>query len=242
MALVGEAEAGSPGRGHPAGQLRQRPSRKDAFDDMNRASWDAHASGDQPLRRAPGAGPGVRQRCLRLAGLRCPAASIGILDQRQAEPEDEDFLSVGALQGRAWGRQLAMMAQALAPARSPVDRHLVRPRACRSVHQDQAAFDAEVAETLMQRPATPAEIASALRFLIDAPTVHRPDDRHRRRPAPGGEGAADGHPQRPPTLGVRHRPEGPQARSASASYEIDASSPWSWMWTACPQPTGSPRP
>jgi NAD(P)-dependent dehydrogenase (short-subunit alcohol dehydrogenase family) len=40
-----------------------------------------------------------------------------------------------------------------------------------SIHQDQAAFDAEVAQTLMQRPATPAEIAAALRFLIDAPSV-----------------------------------------------------------------------
>jgi NAD(P)-dependent dehydrogenase (short-subunit alcohol dehydrogenase family) len=39
------------------------------------------------------------------------------------------------------------------------------------VHQDQAAFEAEVRATLMGRPVTPAEIAAALRYLIDAPSV-----------------------------------------------------------------------
>ena len=40
-----------------------------------------------------------------------------------------------------------------------------------SIHQDQAAFDAEAAATLMGSRSTPAEIAQALRYLIDAPSV-----------------------------------------------------------------------
>jgi NAD(P)-dependent dehydrogenase (short-subunit alcohol dehydrogenase family) len=40
-----------------------------------------------------------------------------------------------------------------------------------SVHQTQAQFDAEAARTLLQRPASPAEIALALRYLIDARAV-----------------------------------------------------------------------
>ena len=40
-----------------------------------------------------------------------------------------------------------------------------------SVHQDQAAFDDEVATTLMGRPVSPAEVAQALRYLIDARSV-----------------------------------------------------------------------
>ena len=40
-----------------------------------------------------------------------------------------------------------------------------------SIHQDQAAFDAEVRATLLQRPSGPGEIAHALRYLIDADAV-----------------------------------------------------------------------
>jgi NAD(P)-dependent dehydrogenase (short-subunit alcohol dehydrogenase family) len=40
-----------------------------------------------------------------------------------------------------------------------------------SVHQDEAAFDAEARATLLQRPVEPAEIAQALKYLIDARAV-----------------------------------------------------------------------
>jgi NAD(P)-dependent dehydrogenase (short-subunit alcohol dehydrogenase family) len=40
-----------------------------------------------------------------------------------------------------------------------------------SIHQDAAEFDAEVAATLLRRAASPPEIAAALRYLIDAPSV-----------------------------------------------------------------------
>ena len=36
---------------------------------------------------------------------------------------------------------------------------------------DQAAFDAEVAGTLLRRPSTPQQIGAALRYLIDAEAV-----------------------------------------------------------------------
>ncbi|MEO8927837.1 MAG: SDR family oxidoreductase, partial [Caulobacteraceae bacterium] len=62
-----------------------------------------------------------------------------------------------------------MLAQALAPR---IRVNAIGPGpTLPSVHQDQAAFDAEAAATLLRRPASPGEIAQALRYLIDAPSV-----------------------------------------------------------------------
>jgi NAD(P)-dependent dehydrogenase (short-subunit alcohol dehydrogenase family) len=62
-----------------------------------------------------------------------------------------------------------MMAQALAP-RIRVNGIGPGPT-LPSIHQDQAAFDAEAAATLLQKPSSPAEVAAALRYLIDAASV-----------------------------------------------------------------------
>ena len=62
-----------------------------------------------------------------------------------------------------------MLAQALAP-RIRVNGIGPGPT-LPSVHQDQAAFDAEAAATLLRRPTSPAEIAQALRYLIEARAV-----------------------------------------------------------------------
>jgi enoyl-[acyl-carrier-protein] reductase (NADH) len=40
-----------------------------------------------------------------------------------------------------------------------------------SIHQDAAAFQAEVGSTLLGRAVSPGEIGQALRYLIDAPSV-----------------------------------------------------------------------
>ena len=62
-----------------------------------------------------------------------------------------------------------MLAQALAPR---IRVNAIGPGpTLPSIHQDQAAFDAEAAATLLQKSASPAEIAHALRYLIDAPSV-----------------------------------------------------------------------
>jgi NAD(P)-dependent dehydrogenase (short-subunit alcohol dehydrogenase family) len=159
VALVGEAEAEL----GPVTLLVNSASvfDEDAFADMNRASWDAHMETNL---RAPLVLAQVFAR-------RLPADRDGlivnIVDQRVLSP-GPDFFSYSLSKAGLWDAT-RMMAQALAP-RIRVNGIGPGPT-LPSVHQDQAAFDAEVAETLMQRPATPAEIAAALRFLIDAPSV-----------------------------------------------------------------------
>jgi len=62
-----------------------------------------------------------------------------------------------------------MMAQALAPH---VRVNGIGPGpTLQSIHQDPEDFATEARSTLMQRPVNPAEIAHALRYLIDAPSV-----------------------------------------------------------------------
>jgi NAD(P)-dependent dehydrogenase (short-subunit alcohol dehydrogenase family) len=159
VALVGEAETEL----GPVTLLVNSASvfDEDAFADMNRASWDAHMETNL---RAPLVLAQVFAR-------RLPAEREGlivnIIDQRVLNP-GPDFFSYSLSKAALWDAT-RMLAQALAP-RIRVNGVGPGPT-LPSVHQDQTAFDAEVAETLMQRPATPAEIAAALRFLIDAPSV-----------------------------------------------------------------------
>jgi NAD(P)-dependent dehydrogenase (short-subunit alcohol dehydrogenase family) len=62
-----------------------------------------------------------------------------------------------------------MMAQALAPR---VRVNAIGPGpTLQSIHQDARDFADEAAATPMRRPVPPAEIAGALRYLIDAPSV-----------------------------------------------------------------------
>jgi NAD(P)-dependent dehydrogenase (short-subunit alcohol dehydrogenase family) len=159
VALVGEAEAEL----GPVTLLVNCASvfDEDAFADMNRASWDAHMETNL---RAPLVLAQVFAR-------RLPADREGLivnlLDQRVLKPSPE-FFSYSLSKAALWDAT-RMMAQALGP-RIRVNGIGPGPT-LPSVHQTQAQFDAEAARTLLQRPASPAEIALALRYLIDARAV-----------------------------------------------------------------------
>jgi NAD(P)-dependent dehydrogenase (short-subunit alcohol dehydrogenase family) len=159
VALVGEAEAEL----GPVTLLVNSASvfEEDAFADMNRASWDAHMETNL---RAPLVLAQVFAR-------RLPADRQGLivnlLDQRVLQPSP-DFFSYSLSKAALWDAT-RMMAQALGPH---IRVNGIGPGpTLPSAHQDQAAFDAEAAATLLRRPASPGEIAQALRYLIDAPSV-----------------------------------------------------------------------
>jgi NAD(P)-dependent dehydrogenase (short-subunit alcohol dehydrogenase family) len=159
VALVGEAEAEL----GPVTLLVNSASvfDEDAFSDMNRASWDAHIETNL---RAPLVLSQVFAR-------RLPADRQGlivnILDQRVWRPTPE-FFSYTLSKTALWDAT-RLMAQALAP-RVRVNGIGPGPT-LQSVHQDEADFAREAASTLMGRSVSPAEIAAALRYLIDAPSV-----------------------------------------------------------------------
>jgi NAD(P)-dependent dehydrogenase (short-subunit alcohol dehydrogenase family) len=159
VALVGEAETEL----GPVTLLVNSASvfEEDAFADMNRASWDAHMETNlrSPLvlaqvfaRRLPPERTGL---------------IVNILDQRVLAP-GPDFFSYSLSKTALWDAT-RLLAQALGP-RIRVNGIGPGPT-LPSSHQDQAAFDAEVAATLLGRAVAPAEIAQALRYLIDAPSV-----------------------------------------------------------------------
>jgi NAD(P)-dependent dehydrogenase (short-subunit alcohol dehydrogenase family) len=159
VALVGEAEAEL----GPVTLLVNCASvfEEDAFDDMNRASWDAHMETNL---RAPLVLAQVFAR--RLPKDR-DGLIVNILDQRVLNPAPA-FFSYSLSKSALWDAT-RMLAQALAP-RIRVNGIGPGPT-LPSIHQDQAAFDAEVAGTLLQRSVAPSEIAQALRYLIDARSV-----------------------------------------------------------------------
>ena len=159
VALVGEAEAEL----GPVTMLVNSASvfEEDAFTDMNRASWDAHMETNL---RAPLVLAQVFAR--RLPEGR-EGLIVNILDQRVLNPTPE-FFSYSLSKSGLWDAT-RLLAQALAP-RIRVNGIGPGPT-LRSIHQDEAAFQAEAQATLLGRPSTPTEIAGALRYLIDAPSV-----------------------------------------------------------------------
>lgn len=159
VALVGEAEAEL----GPVTLLVNSASvfERDAFSDMNRASWDAHLETNL---RAPLV---LSQAFAR----RLPAGREGLivnmLDQRVWRTTPE-FFSYSLSKAALWDAT-RMLAQALAPR---IRVNAIGPGpTLPSIHQDQAAFEAEAAATLLERPVDPSEIARALRYLIDAQAV-----------------------------------------------------------------------
>jgi NAD(P)-dependent dehydrogenase (short-subunit alcohol dehydrogenase family) len=134
---------------------------EDAFADMNRSSWDAHMETNL---RAPLVLAQVFAR--RLPEDR-EGLIVNLLDQRVLQPSPE-FFSYSLSKAALWDAT-RMLAQALAP-RIRVNGIGPGPT-LPSIHQDQAAFDAEAKTTLMQRSVSPAEIAQALCYLIDARAV-----------------------------------------------------------------------
>lgn len=157
--LIGEAE----GELGPVTLLVNSASvfEDDAFDSFNRASWDLHMETNL---RAPLVLAQVFAR-------RLPADRggliVNLLDQRVWRPTPE-FFSYSLSKAALW-EATRMLAQALGP-RVRVNGIGPGPT-LPSIHQDQAAFEAEAAATVLGRPVSPADIAQALRYLIDARSV-----------------------------------------------------------------------
>jgi NAD(P)-dependent dehydrogenase (short-subunit alcohol dehydrogenase family) len=134
---------------------------EDAFADMNRASWDAHMETNL---RAPLV---LAQAFARRLPPGHGGLIVNLLDQRVLRL-GPDFFSYSLSKAALWDAT-RMLAQALGP-RIRVNGIGPGPT-LPSIHQDQAAFEAEARATLLQRPVTPGEIAAALRYLVDAPSV-----------------------------------------------------------------------
>jgi NAD(P)-dependent dehydrogenase (short-subunit alcohol dehydrogenase family) len=159
VALVGEVEAEL----GPVTLLVNSASvfEDDSFATLNRASWDLHFETNL---RAPLV---LSQAFARRLPADREGLIVNILDQRVWRPTPE-FFSYSLSKAALW-EATRMSAQALAP-RIRVNGIGPGPT-LQSVHQDAAAFAAEAQATPMRRPVAPGEIAQALRYLIDAPSV-----------------------------------------------------------------------
>jgi NAD(P)-dependent dehydrogenase (short-subunit alcohol dehydrogenase family) len=133
----------------------------DRIQTLTPASWDAHMSANL---RAPVL---LAQAFAHQAPSDRNAQIINILDQRVLKPSPQYF-SYAVSKAALW-QATRMLAQALAPH---IRVNGIGPGpTLPSIHQTEAQFAAEAANTLLQRRATPEEIAHALRYLIDAPSV-----------------------------------------------------------------------
>ena len=159
VALVGEAESEL----GPITLLVNCASvfEEDAFSDFNRASWDLHMETNL---RAPLV---LAQAFARRLPAGCEGQVVNILDQRVLNPRP-DFFSYSLSKSALWAAT-QMLAQALSP-RIRVNGIGPGPT-LPNTHQDAAAFAAEAAAPPLGHPVAPEEIAAALRYLIDAPSV-----------------------------------------------------------------------
>jgi NAD(P)-dependent dehydrogenase (short-subunit alcohol dehydrogenase family) len=157
--LVGEAEAEL----GPVNLLVNSASvfEDDAFASMNRHSWDLHM--ETNLR-----GPLVLAQAFarRITGER-QGLIVNILDQRVLRTQPA-FFSYSLSKAALW-EATRMMALALAP-RVRVNGIGPGP-VLASIHQTRDDFAQEAASTPLARAVDPREIAQALRYLIDAPSV-----------------------------------------------------------------------
>jgi NAD(P)-dependent dehydrogenase (short-subunit alcohol dehydrogenase family) len=134
---------------------------EDVFSTMNRASWDAHMETNL---RAPLV---LAQVFARRLPARIEGQIVNILDQRVWRTTP-DFFSYSLSKAALW-EATRIMAQALAPR---IRVNAIGPGpVLASTHQSAADFAAEATGTPLGRAATPAEVAQALRYLIDAPSV-----------------------------------------------------------------------
>lgn len=159
VALVGEVEAEL----GPVTLLVNSASvfEHDAFEGMNRASWDLHMETNL---RAPLV---LSQAFARRLPADREGLIVNVLDQRVWRPTPE-FFSYSLSKAALWDAT-RMLAQALAP-RIRVNGIGPGPTLA-SVHQDAGAFEAEAQATLLRRAVEPGQIGAALRYLIDAQAV-----------------------------------------------------------------------
>jgi NAD(P)-dependent dehydrogenase (short-subunit alcohol dehydrogenase family) len=128
---------------------------------MTRASWDKHIEVNL---RAPLV---LSQLFAEQLPRDAEGAIVNITDQRLFKPTPE-FLSYGISKaGLHW--LTTTLAQALAP-RIRVNAVAPGPT-LRNPRQSEAHFNRQVAATVLGRGATPADIAAAVRYLIEARSV-----------------------------------------------------------------------
>jgi NAD(P)-dependent dehydrogenase (short-subunit alcohol dehydrogenase family) len=131
----------------------------DRLDGLTPATLDAHLSTNL---RAP-----ILLTQAFAAQAPAGAQVVNILDQRVWKPTPQYF-SYAVAKAALW-QATVMSAQALAPA---IRVNAIGPGpTLPSIHQTADQFAAEAAHTPLERRATPDEIAQALRYLIDAPSV-----------------------------------------------------------------------
>jgi len=131
----------------------------DSAGSLTPASWDAHMAANL---RAP-------VLLAQAFAAQAPEGSliVNILDQRVWRPTPQYF-SYAVSKGALW-HATRMLAQALAP-RIRVNGVGPGPT-LPSIHQQPGEFEAEARRVPLQRRATPEEIADALAYLVDAPSV-----------------------------------------------------------------------
>jgi NAD(P)-dependent dehydrogenase (short-subunit alcohol dehydrogenase family) len=131
----------------------------DGWDSGDRALWDAHMEVNL---RAP------LTLARAFAGqARAGASIVNIIDQRVLKPTPQ-FFSYSISKAALWFATRTL-AQALAPK---VRVNAVGPGpTLASIHQGPEDFAAEAAGVLLQRCSTPEEIARAVLYLVDAPSV-----------------------------------------------------------------------
>jgi NAD(P)-dependent dehydrogenase (short-subunit alcohol dehydrogenase family) len=131
----------------------------DDWDGEERAVWDAHMEVNL---RAP-----LTLARVFAAATEGPASIVNIIDQRVLKPTPE-FFSYSISKAALWFATRTL-AQALAPR---VRVNAVGPGpTLASIHQTPEEFAAEAAGVLLQRCSTPEEIARAVLYLVDAPSV-----------------------------------------------------------------------
>lgn len=130
----------------------------DRIETLTRESWDLHM---QANLHAPIA---LTQA---FAAQSVEGLVVNIIDQRVWRPNPQFFSYSLSKAGLWWATQT--MAQALAPR---IRVNAIGPGpTLPSIHQSPADFEAEAANIPLQRRTSPDEIAAALRYLIDAPSV-----------------------------------------------------------------------
>jgi NAD(P)-dependent dehydrogenase (short-subunit alcohol dehydrogenase family) len=130
----------------------------DRLESLTRETWDAHLEANL---HAPIA---LTQAFAAQGG---EGLVVNLTDQRVWRPNPQFFSYSLSKAGLWWATQT--MAQALAPR---IRVNAIGPGpTLPSIHQKAEDFEAEAGNVPLQRRASPDEIAAALRYLIDAPSV-----------------------------------------------------------------------
>ena len=130
----------------------------DTLESLTRELWDAHMEANLHA-------PVALTQAFSAQGVE--GLVVNIVDQRVWRPNPQFFSYSLSKAGLWWATRT--MAQALAPS---IRVNAIGPGpTLPSIHQSAEDFEAEAANVLLERRATPGEIAAALRYLIDAPLV-----------------------------------------------------------------------